>query len=194
MPGIFPPGAGWHHATGRGDAGRGPHPGATADADQPAHRRGGRVGRRAEGERPGHPPRGPGRPLGRRGRHDRRAPRVTDVWAEVGDRVYVRRHDSMDLNVTLLVGYGACLVVDTRASERQGVELAAAVRSVTPHPWVVVNTHFHFDHTFGNAAFRPATIWGHRRTAEVLGGPEGETMRARVAGYYSGADAARIEA
>src|SRR5215207_716718 len=183
MPGIFPPGAGWHHATGRGDAGRGPRPGGTAGADQRAHRRGGRVGRRAAGERPGHPPRGPGHPLGRRGRHDRRAPGVTDAWAEVGDRVYVRRHESMDLNVTLLVGEGACLVVDTRASERQGAELAAAVRTVTPHPWVVVNTHFHFDHTFGNRSFRPGEIWGHRRVAEQLVA-DGERMRDAIAALH----------
>ena len=72
---------------------------------------------------------------------------MTDSWAEVGDRVYVRRHRSMDLNVTLVVGERACLVVDTRADEAQGAELRDAVRAVTPHPWVVVNTHFHFDHT-----------------------------------------------
>ena len=40
----------------------------------------------------------------------------------------------MDLNVGLVVGEGACLVVDTRASERQGRELAEAVRTVTPAP------------------------------------------------------------
>lgn len=123
---------------------------------------------------------------------------MTDSWAEVGDRVFVRRHRSMDLNVTLVVGEGACLVVDTRADEVQGAELVEAVRQVTPHPWVVVNTHFHFDHAFGNACFRPATIWGHRRTAEVLGGQEGERMRARMAGLYREAGqpdaAASIEA
>ena len=29
-----------------------------------------------------------------------------DAWAEVADRVYVRRHSSMDLNVTVVVGIG----------------------------------------------------------------------------------------
>lgn len=106
---------------------------------------------------------------------------VGSGWAEVADRVYVRRHASLDLNVTLLVGEGACLVVDTRASEVQGADLAAAVRTVTPHPWVVVNTHHHFDHTFGNAAFRPGAIWGHRRAAECLAA-EGVAMRDRIAG------------
>ena len=109
---------------------------------------------------------------------------MSDQWTEVADRVFVRRHRSMDLNVTLVVGEGACLVVDTRADLVQGRELAEAVRTVTPHPWVVVNTHFHFDHTFGNAAFRPAPVWGHRRCAEVLSGPDGVRMRTRMAELY----------
>jgi glyoxylase-like metal-dependent hydrolase (beta-lactamase superfamily II) len=45
---------------------------------------------------------------------------------------------------------------------------------------VVVNTHGHFDHAFGNRVFRPATIWGH------VGCPPfmvrtGDVRRARIA-------------
>ena len=108
---------------------------------------------------------------------------TADRWREVGDRVYVRRHRSLDLNVGLVVGEGACLVVDTRASERQGRELTEAVRDVTAAPWVVVNTHFHYDHTFGNAAFRPAQVWGHRRCATALA-ESGELMRELTADRY----------
>ena len=108
---------------------------------------------------------------------------MTDTWAEVADRVYVRRHASMDLNVSLIVGEGACLVVDTRATVQEGRDVAGAIRAVTPHPWVVVNTHFHFDHTFGNTVFRPAEIWGHRRCAEQLI-EDGERMRGAIADRY----------
>jgi glyoxylase-like metal-dependent hydrolase (beta-lactamase superfamily II) len=108
---------------------------------------------------------------------------MTDTWTEVAERVYVRRHASMDLNVTVVVGAGACLVVDTRASEAQGRDLAEAVRTITPHPWVVVNTHVHFDHTFGNSAFRPGRIWGHRRAAEQLR-VDGERMRDGIAARH----------
>jgi glyoxylase-like metal-dependent hydrolase (beta-lactamase superfamily II) len=104
-------------------------------------------------------------------------------WQEVGDRVFVRRHRSLDLNVGLVVGDGACLVIDTRSSEVEGQELAAAVRQVTPAPWLVVDTHAHYDHCFGNAAFRPAPIWGHRRCAEVLA-EYGETARQLVVAFY----------
>lgn len=108
---------------------------------------------------------------------------MTDTWAEVAEHVYVRRHESMDLNVTLVVGAGACLVVDTRASEVQGRDLADAIRTVTPHPWVVVNSHHHFDHSFGNAVFRPAQIWGHCRCAEELIA-NGEAMRNRIVALH----------
>jgi glyoxylase-like metal-dependent hydrolase (beta-lactamase superfamily II) len=122
---------------------------------------------------------------------------MSESWSEVADRVYVRRHQSMDLNVSVIVGEGACLVVDTRATEREARDLVEAIRTVTPHPWTVVNTHFHFDHTFGNTIFRPAEIWGHRRAAQQLI-EDGERMRGGIAERYreAGMDemAADIEA
>jgi glyoxylase-like metal-dependent hydrolase (beta-lactamase superfamily II) len=93
---------------------------------------------------------------------------VTAGWREVGDRVFVRRHRELDLNCGLVVGEDACLVVDTRSHLGEGRALAEAVRTVTPHPWTVVNTHAHFDHCFGNVAFRPAAVWAHRDCAAQL--------------------------
>lgn len=86
--------------------------------------------------------------------------------------MFTRRHNGpgyFDLNVGLLVGDGGCLVVDTCSTGRQGVELVEAIRRITRHPWTaVVNTHAHFDHFFGNAAFRPAPLWGHRDCAATV--------------------------
>lgn len=90
------------------------------------------------------------------------------AWMEVGDQVYVRRHESWDLNVGLVIGQDACLVIDTRASAREGRELAQAVRDVTTAPWIVVNTHAHTDHVLGNQAFRSAAIWSHAHCAQTL--------------------------
>ncbi|MET7333421.1 MBL fold metallo-hydrolase [Nonomuraea sp. NPDC005650] len=93
---------------------------------------------------------------------------MSEHWQEVGDRVYVRRHKSFDMNVGLVVGDGHCLILDTRSSHREAGELVEAVRSITGSPWTVVNSHSHFDHYFGNAIFGPAEIWGHVRCAEEI--------------------------
>jgi len=93
---------------------------------------------------------------------------LSEAWAEVADGVLVRRHRSLDLNCGLVLGDGACLVVDTRSHLDEAADLVAAVRAVTPHPWTVVNTHAHYDHCFGNAAFRPAPIWASSGCAADL--------------------------
>jgi glyoxylase-like metal-dependent hydrolase (beta-lactamase superfamily II) len=100
-------------------------------------------------------------------------------WQEVAGGVLVRRHASLDLNCGLVLGDGACLVIDTRSHLGEAADLIAAVRAVTPHPWTVVNTHAHYDHCFGNAAFRPAPIWASRGCAADLAAT-GELQRAVV--------------
>jgi glyoxylase-like metal-dependent hydrolase (beta-lactamase superfamily II) len=118
---------------------------------------------------------------------------VSTGWQEVGAGIFVRRHQELDLNCGLVVGDGACLVVDTRSHLGEAADLIAAVRSVTPHPWTVVNTHVHYDHCFGNAAFRPAPIWGSRGCAAdlaALGHQQRATVVAqlREAGDHGTAD------
>jgi glyoxylase-like metal-dependent hydrolase (beta-lactamase superfamily II) len=103
------------------------------------------------------------------------------MWREIADRVWVRRYDLLDLNIGVVAGDDSCLVVDTRQSAAEGTELAAAVRGLTPLPWAVVNTHAHYDHCFGNAAFRPADIWAHERCAEVL--TEYASVQARLVAH-----------
>jgi glyoxylase-like metal-dependent hydrolase (beta-lactamase superfamily II) len=121
-----------------------------------------------------------------RRRRDDGPPRPADAdllvnpgWQEIGDGVFVRRHRSLDLNCGLVVGEGACLVVDTRSHLAEAAELIDAVRTITPHPWTVVNTHAHYDHCFGNAAFRPAPVWGSRGCAAALAAT-GEQQRAAL--------------
>jgi glyoxylase-like metal-dependent hydrolase (beta-lactamase superfamily II) len=99
-----------------------------------------------------------------------------DRWREVAPGVLVRRHRVLDLNVTLVLGDERALVVDTHLHDGHARALVAAVRAVTPLPWVVLDTHAHFDHAFGNATFareQPGLeIWGHegcRRDLELFG-------------------------
>ncbi len=87
---------------------------------------------------------------------------VADGWVEIGDRVFVRRYLFYDQNIGVVLGAGEALVIDTRATYGQAREILTDLRSLTKDPVsVVVATHGHWDHTFGNAVFRPATIWGH---------------------------------
>ncbi len=77
------------------------------------------------------------------------------TFAEVADRVWVARHEWYDVNLGVVEGSAGLLVVDTHASARAGREVLAEVRRLSPRPVVaVVNTHEHFDHVFGNTAFR----------------------------------------
>jgi glyoxylase-like metal-dependent hydrolase (beta-lactamase superfamily II) len=93
-------------------------------------------------------------------------------WDEVGDGVLRRRYEPWDVNVCVVRAADGLLVVDTRASARQGAELAADLEVFgSPVRWVV-NTHAHFDHTFGNQLFAtgqpPAAIYGHARVPAHL--------------------------
>ena len=114
-------------------------------------------------------------------------------WQEVASGVFVRRHAELALNCGLVVGDDACLVVDTRSHLGEAADLIAAVRSVTPHPWTVVNTHAHYDHCFGNAAFRPATIWGSRGCASALAATAEFQRAAVVAELLADGDEASAE-
>jgi len=62
-------------------------------------------------------------------------------------------------NAGLIVDGDDAIVIDTAATERRARRLRQAVEQVTRRPpRVVVNTHFHGDHTFGNFVFRPDAV------------------------------------
>lgn len=77
-------------------------------------------------------------------------------WHEVGDGVFQRRYDPLDVSVCVVRGAGGLLLVDTRSSHREADEIQADLRVFghLPVRWVV-NTHAHYDHCFGNARFGP---------------------------------------
>jgi glyoxylase-like metal-dependent hydrolase (beta-lactamase superfamily II) len=109
-------------------------------------------------------------------------------WQEVGDGCFRRRYEEFDLNIGVVRGSDALLVLDTRADLRQADELLRDLRHFgRPVRWVV-NSHWHFDHTFGNQRFVEAArgegqpdaagvaddveLWGHRELPEQLLGDE----------------------
>jgi glyoxylase-like metal-dependent hydrolase (beta-lactamase superfamily II) len=92
-----------------------------------------------------------------------------DAWREVADGCFVRRYEYFDVSCGVVVGGDGLLVVDTRASLAQGRELADSVRSLSALPVrAVVNTHVHFDHTFGNGAFTGTPIVAHESVPVAL--------------------------
>ncbi|HYM84681.1 MAG TPA: MBL fold metallo-hydrolase, partial [Candidatus Dormibacteraeota bacterium] len=91
------------------------------------------------------------------------------AWREVGDGVLVRRYPFLDQSIGIVLGPEGVLVVDTRSSAGQAEEIRRAVRELTALPIVAaVDTHHHWDHSFGNRALRPIPIWGHARCARRL--------------------------
>ncbi len=91
------------------------------------------------------------------------------AWEEVGDGVFCRRYQPWDVTVGAVRGRDGLLVVDTRASPAQADELLSDLRALDPlSPAWVVNTHAHFDHTFGNARFPGAEVWAHQSVPAAL--------------------------
>jgi glyoxylase-like metal-dependent hydrolase (beta-lactamase superfamily II) len=78
-------------------------------------------------------------------------------FTEVADRVWVARHERFDVNVTVVGSDRGLVLVDTHASTALGEGVVRDVRRLgAGDVLAVVNTHWHFDHTFGNHAVRTA--------------------------------------
>jgi glyoxylase-like metal-dependent hydrolase (beta-lactamase superfamily II) len=74
-------------------------------------------------------------------------------------------------NSVFLVTDAGVLVIDTREHPRAAQDLLSRIRKITDKPirWVI-NSHFHGDHTFGNAAFQRegARFVAHQETARIM--------------------------
>jgi glyoxylase-like metal-dependent hydrolase (beta-lactamase superfamily II) len=107
----------------------------------------------------------------------------TEGFQEVADRIWVARYEWLDVNVTAVGGDRGLLVVDTHASARAARAVVADLRRLGAGEVVaVVNTHEHFDHTFGNGELRAAygdelPIHAHETAAERTV-PAGERIKA----------------
>jgi glyoxylase-like metal-dependent hydrolase (beta-lactamase superfamily II) len=92
--------------------------------------------------------------------------RRVGAWEEVGDRVFTRRYRFLDQQIGAILTEAGPVIVDTRSTVLQAREILDELRALTPLPVAaVIDTHHHFDHTYGNHEFRPAPIWGHVRCA-----------------------------
>ncbi len=109
---------------------------------------------------------------------------VAARWRELGAGVYARRYEFVDQEIGLVVGDGAALLIDTRTTLGQAAELRSDVRAITAAPIdIVVNTHGHWDHCFGNAGFRGAAFWSQRGAVRFIERTAEETRR-RLMGEF----------
>jgi glyoxylase-like metal-dependent hydrolase (beta-lactamase superfamily II)/pimeloyl-ACP methyl ester carboxylesterase len=90
-----------------------------------------------------------------------------DPWITVAPGVHQRRYDPLDVSIVVVEGAARLLVVDSRAEPAEAEALLGDIRERFDKPvrWLV-NTHAHYDHTFGNQVFGPgsetdAAIYGH---------------------------------
>ncbi|MGQ0849604.1 MAG: MBL fold metallo-hydrolase [Actinomycetota bacterium] len=111
--------------------------------------------------------------------------RASRIWQEVGDGIFRRRYDRpFDHNIGVVIGGEAILVVDSRTNPSEAAELKMELRMLEAGPvgWLF-NTHYHWDHTFGNQEFTGIPIWGHMACrAELV--ERGEMMVASVIESY----------
>lgn len=88
---------------------------------------------------------------------------------ELAPGVFARVYPEGRTNAGFIVGEEAVLVVDALMTPGLARGLQEDVKRVCDRPIrYLVNTHYHGDHTFGNAAFAPTPIISHQRCREEL--------------------------
>lgn len=80
------------------------------------------------------------------------APRAYGELHRISDRVYIFRNIT---NSSFVIGDDGVAVIDTQVNRPTSERLLEQIRTVTPKPIrYVINTHYHWDHTNGNALFK----------------------------------------
>ena len=98
--------------------------------------------------------------------------------AKVNDRIYAllgpmelpnKQNQGYMVNSTLIIGETGAILIDTGFTDEIGAHLAREVAKLTKKPVkVIINTHHHGDHTFGNAAFPQAKVISSEMCRKLL--------------------------
>jgi glyoxylase-like metal-dependent hydrolase (beta-lactamase superfamily II) len=87
----------------------------------------------------------------------------------LSDRILILQHAPWDETMTVIDAGSSLLVVDTWGSLTAARKAALRIEEVFHKPVrFIINTHYHWDHTFGNAAFPGSEIVGHRSDPEDM--------------------------
>ncbi len=111
---------------------------------------------------------------------------ATADWLEVGPGVLRLVGDPVNVNCVLVLGGECALLVDTGSTAGEGDHLLAITRAQAgDRQLLVANTHSHYDHCFGNAAFSGAEIWASAGCIADLVAT-GEDQRRQMASGWRG--------
>ncbi|SDS85058.1 quinoprotein relay system zinc metallohydrolase 1 [Pseudomonas oryzae] len=93
-----------------------------------------------------------------------------DTWLVEGSTANFEMANGGNIvNVAFIVTDAGVVLIDTGISKRYGEALRAAIARVTEQPIaLVINTHHHPDHVFGNQAFSDVPIAALAHTRELL--------------------------
>lgn len=91
--------------------------------------------------------------------------------------------DGWDLNLHLIVGEHNNYVIDTGLGTQSMVPVMDHINKELPI--VVINTHFHWDHIWGNSVFSDCPIIAHRLCREIIEA-EWDDMLKKNGRYVSG--------
>lgn len=72
-----------------------------------------------------------------------------------------------DLHLHVILGNKHNFLIDTGLGSLS-VEPVKEVLKNSPKPLIVINSHYHWDHVWGNGTFKGATIISHRLCREIL--------------------------
>jgi len=103
-------------------------------------------------------------------------------YADVKNGIPARSYGA---NAGIIVGSDGIIVIDTLISAKEARRFIADIRKISDKPFkYVINTHYHLDHTFGNAEFakQGAVIISHEADAKSLR-TNGETALKSTAMY-----------
>jgi glyoxylase-like metal-dependent hydrolase (beta-lactamase superfamily II) len=110
---------------------------------------------------------------------------------EIADGVYVFEQPPGGWclnNAGLITGSTRSVLIDTAATEQRARRLKAEVEQIVPNgPDMVVNTHFHRDHVFGNFLFARPGRRSSRTRAPARTSPRRVSVCARSGRPSSGA-------
>lgn len=102
-------------------------------------------------------------------------------WNEIADDVFYMRYKPLDQTIGAIRTDDGLVVIDSRSHRSHAKELTSDLCELDRRPAsILVNTHYHWDHTFGNAQFPDAMIVGHERTRIALQA-DGPAVKAQLA-------------